>query len=171
MSPSPALNREEFEALFWSRATFNVFNGCWEWQRSRSRFGHGLMQGARLFGTTHAHRLAWVLTFGEIPMDVCVLHRCDNAPCVNPSHLYLGDRGDNARDREFRGRGGHLKRVGAANGRAKLTMADVIEIRAQYASTKRREGRTRIGQRFGITYAMVYKIASGQNWKALDGVV
>lgn len=52
----------------------------------------------------YAHRFGWTLANGEIPPGMCVLHRCDNPPCVNPTHLFLGDRRDNAIDMIAKGR-------------------------------------------------------------------
>ena len=51
-----------------------------------------------------AHRLALVLTGIEIPKGALVCHHCDNKACVNPDHLYVGDRHTNARDSVARGR-------------------------------------------------------------------
>lgn len=63
---------------------------------SRIRFG-GRMQ--------LAHRIAYQLTFGEIPGGLCVLHKCDNRPCVNTKHLFLGTYQDNSLDMYAKGRG------------------------------------------------------------------
>lgn len=52
-----------------------------------------------------AHRVAWMITNGPIPDGLCVLHRCDNPPCVNPAHLFLGTVQDNNADRDAKGRG------------------------------------------------------------------
>jgi hypothetical protein len=79
-------------------------SGCIEWQGKRNAQGYGM--------TSHkgrhmsAHRKAWFLTFGAIDGDLCVLHRCDNPPCINPKHLFLGTHADNAADRDAKGRNG-----------------------------------------------------------------
>lgn len=72
---------------------------CILWAGTRNPDGYGKR------GDNYAHRLAWEAAFGPIPPGLCVLHRCDVRPCVNPEHLFLGTKGDNARDREAKGRG------------------------------------------------------------------
>lgn len=51
------------------------------------------------------HRVAWTIVNGPIPDGLCVLHSCDNPPCVNVDHLWLGTVQDNNRDRDAKGRG------------------------------------------------------------------
>ena len=50
------------------------------------------------------HRHAWEQAYGPIPEGMCVLHRCDNPPCYNAGHLFLGSKGDNLRDMCAKGR-------------------------------------------------------------------
>lgn len=79
---------------FWTYAKQGP--GCWEWTGARAAHGYGqVWDGQRQTG---AHRMAWRLTFGKIPKGLVVCHRCDNPPCCNPSHLFLGTPSDNARD-------------------------------------------------------------------------
>jgi hypothetical protein len=80
-------------------------NGCWEWSAGRVR-RKGANYGRFAIEGTHVrtHRLAWELTHGAIPEGLWVLHRCDNPPCCNPDHLYLGTVVENVRDMHERGR-------------------------------------------------------------------
>jgi len=71
-------------------------NECWEWQGSKHRQGYGQVRiNYELF---LAHRISWILFFGDIPEGKLVLHKCNNSGCVNPYHLYLGDHSDNTAD-------------------------------------------------------------------------
>jgi hypothetical protein len=78
--------------------------GCWLWTGCVGNQGYGEMKGpARLKLATH--RVAWELYVGPVPDGKCVLHRCDIRCCVNPSHLFIGDLAENARDMWRKGRG------------------------------------------------------------------
>lgn len=117
----------------------------------------------RFAGGFHlAHRVAWTLTFGPIPDGRKVLHRCDTPLCCNPQHLFLGDDALNASDREAKGRGHHPR--GTEHGMARLSPADVEEIRTSYAAG--RATQPALGQRFGITQQAVSLIVTGKRWAA-----
>lgn len=87
-------------------------SGCWEWQGAlnpESGYGqvyvpfHLSWLRDRGRGTSSAHHVAWrLVTDGPIPNGLWILHRCDNPPCVRPSHLYVGTALQNARDRQER---------------------------------------------------------------------
>jgi hypothetical protein len=75
---------------------------CWLWMASRFAGGYG-----RIDVNKHskvAHRVAWGLVKGDIPDGLLALHRCDNPPCVNPDHLFLGTHKDNTQDALSKGR-------------------------------------------------------------------
>lgn len=117
------------EILFWSKVDIKGPDDCWEWQASVTQTGgYGQFNAARHLGHSRmAHRWAWILTQGSIPKGLYVLHHCDNRPCCNPKHLYLGTYKDNARDMVERGR--LYIRTGADNHQTKLTPEQVIMIR------------------------------------------
>ena len=88
------------DAEFWARLTPSASHpGCLEWLGRVDKGGYGAF--AR-YGQRTAHRVAYFIEHGSIPSGKLVLHRCDNPPCCNPEHLYLGDAKDNSRDRTER---------------------------------------------------------------------
>lgn len=67
--------------------------GCWRWRGATNDQGYGV------FGANEtAHRYTYELLYGTIPTKMCVCHRCDNPPCCNPDHLFLGTNSDNTLD-------------------------------------------------------------------------
>lgn len=101
------------EDRFWMKV--NKTDGCWLWTAATFAYGYGIF---RVDGRNqYAHRVAWELTNGPIPDGLSCLHRCDVPGCVNPDHLFLGTQGDNARDRNAKGRAASKK--GPLNGRWK----------------------------------------------------
>jgi hypothetical protein len=81
--------------------------GCWEFQGRTDDFGYGVIDIRKMRlgqSTISTHRLMYLAECGEIPNGLCVLHRCDNPPCCNPGHLWLGTRGENIADARAKGR-------------------------------------------------------------------
>lgn len=89
------------EQRFWEKVDKQTESGCWEWRSAIRGNGYGAFfthlidEGRKCHG---AHRYSWVMANGPIPDGLWVLHKCDNRICVNPDHLFLGDRVDNMRD-------------------------------------------------------------------------
>lgn len=99
-----ARSRRPLAERFWDHVKQGAPDECWEWQSSaKSEFGYGIFQMGRGIGTRAAHQVAWELTNGDRDGH-WVLHHCDNPPCCNPGHLYLGDAKANGRDMSERGR-------------------------------------------------------------------
>jgi hypothetical protein len=109
---------------------------CLVWVGARHPAGHGSIgvgvgSAKRKIGT---HRLMWELARGPIPDGLCVCHKCDNPPCCNVEHLFLGTVGDNNRDMFAKRRHGTGGRLGERNQNNRLTPGAVIEIRRLHAT-------------------------------------
>lgn len=95
---------------FLSKVRFSIFkDGCWEWTACRqSRNGYGRFSVGRR--TRFAHRVAWEIENGvPVPVGMDVCHRCDNARCVNPDHLFVASHKDNMHDMIQKGRHNWVK--------------------------------------------------------------
>lgn len=105
------------ETLFWSHVKKLGADGCWEWIGARTAYGYGQAWVARPMRTSvMAHRAAWAMERGPIPPGLLVLHSCDNPPCVNPAHLFLGTQSDNMLDSVSKGRHRCSRRAACAKG-------------------------------------------------------
>lgn len=113
--------------------------------------------------TTVAHRVSWEMENGPIPDGLQVCHHCDNPPCVNPEHLFLGTQKNNLDDRNRKGRA--VWSPGSRNGGAKLVEEDVLEIRRLGAA--RCETQAAIADRFGVTPSQISHILRRVSWKHL----
>ena len=81
---------------FWSKVDKKGPDECWNWIASITKSGYGKFYLNKSMGS---HRAAWILTYGDIPKDKWILHKCDNKRCCNPIHLYIGNGADNTKDR------------------------------------------------------------------------
>lgn len=158
-------------------------SGCWDWLGQRSQEGYGRL------GEVFAHRLAYEAFRGPIPPGMYVCHTCDNPPCCNPDHLFIGTNADNVRDSMSKGRWpassgrhwAHLRpelaprgerhgsrthpdRVarGERHGHARLTEAQVRLIRTPGSGSAEE-----LAARFGVTKNAVYMARNGTTWKAV----
>lgn len=112
--------------------------------------------GFWLNGKSHpAHRISWEFTNGAIPGGKKILHTCDNPPCVNPSHLFVGTHADNVADRVSKGRSA----VGERNGRSKLNEDEVKKIKT--SSLKNRE----LAKIYSVDPRTIYGIKNSLTWK------
>lgn len=79
-------------------------NGCWVHRNKPNEDGYIRLK----YASSHcymAHRLSYALYREPIYNNLSVLHSCDNPPCINPSHLFLGTQEDNMKDSGKKGRG------------------------------------------------------------------
>lgn len=155
---------------FWSKVDRQSGDGCWNWLIGRFPNGYGMFSVKPK--TLYAHRIAWVLTFGEIPEGMYVCHTCDNKRCCNPAHFFLGTAADNNRDCQEKGRVSsgekHAATVspirrarGERNGFSKLSDSDVVDIRELL---KQGLSQQSVGNKFGVSQRTVSLISRGQAW-------
>ncbi len=91
-------------------------SGCWEWTGYRNpHFNYGQFWVAKGRHIS-AHRAMWIALHGELTPEQFVCHRCDNPPCINPDHLFIGTLEDNNRDMASKGRYNHQKRTHCVHG-------------------------------------------------------
>lgn len=132
---------------------------CWLWTGYTTKYGYGQVTiGGQVLYT---HRLAWELTNGPIPDGQWALHKCDNPPCCNPAHLFLGTQTENMADAASKLR----MHNGEKHGIAKLTDVEVIEIRRLYASGD--ATLPALAKQFGVTISPIHAIVNGRTWKHL----
>lgn len=93
------------EDKFWAMITTGIDpDDCWDWIGSKSSSGYGYLSHPELGRIpVIASRMSYMIHFDD-PGELFVLHRCDNPPCVNPRHLFLGTQKDNIRDMMIKGR-------------------------------------------------------------------
>jgi hypothetical protein len=142
---------------FWARVDMSAGpDACWPWTGYLRKDGRGSVGvGDRRLQT---HRVALGSGIGLPEPAGFVLHSCDNPRCCNPAHLRVGTHADNMADMVRRGRAD--RRDGERNTRAKLTAAQVAEIRAVGRSATMRE----LAEQYGVSSWTIRDIRRGIRW-------
>lgn len=139
------------------RSRIDPSTSCKIWQGCRQHFGHGtITMGGR---NVLVHRAAWEALKGPIPNDLDCLHNCpggDNPACWNVDHLWLGTQADNNADRDRKGR--QVAPKGEQHGCAKLTVQQVLEIRADERFNYK------IATDYGVSFSQVGRIKRRDAW-------
>ena len=144
---------------FWDKVDVCDPPSCWLWTGYRIPSGYGQTHLDNR-QKVYAHRVSWSICIGPIPSGVEVLHKCDNPPCQNPGHLFLGTQADNVHDAILKGRSDHT--FGEADGHVKLTPDSARVIQDLWTS-----GYTQvyIADGFGVSPSTVAHIVHGRSWK------
>lgn len=151
---------EKFKQRFWSKVDVKGPNDCWEWQLSRNSKGYGLRSiydKHRLKNKSRlvmVHRVAYTLQYGDIPKGKIVCHTCDNPPCCNPHHLFVGTNALNQLDCRIKGRK-----------YSKLSEKDVSFIRSQYERNHTRQLARQLANIFGVHVSLIRLVARRKSWK------
>lgn len=168
------LVNSETIARFWSKVRKMKPDECWPWQASKRNKGYGAFVWADENGKVvqgRAHRFSFEIH--QHKPEKCVLHTCDNPPCVNPRHLFEGTRKDNNDDMQRKGRkvpgGTHLKangligkyERGTEHHNAKLSPLKIRQIR----ELKTRLSYSQLSSRFGIAIGHLHRIVTRKVWK------
>ena len=153
-------------ARFWSKVDVSPDNSaCWNWRGSADRYGYGRFRTpSPARNIVKAHRLAYELFYGVDLGDRHALHSCDNPRCCNPHHIRPGSHAENMTDMRSKGRrAGVGGAAGERNPNARLTAADVAEIRRRIAMGE--PGRA-IAKDFPVTESAISRIKVGGCWEA-----
>lgn len=148
------------DALFWDKVDQNTEeDACWPWTGARHQAGYGIItetiDGVQL--RHYAHKVSYEWANGELPDGQIVRHRCDNPPCVRPSHLLSGTHQDNMDDMVERGR-----HVGART----IDETDVVLIRERRAAGT---ASSIIASEYGFSEQHVNAICRGRFWPEAGG--
>lgn len=153
---------DTIEERFWKQVVIVPYdNGCWLWSGHTNQKGYGQIgRGAAGAGEIKAHALSWIIHYGRIPEGKCVLHRCDNPPCVNPNHLWIGTRLDNNRDSVSKGR----NQRGEKHRFSKFTNQDINDIRSLWPQMNQAD----LARRYNVNWSAIWKIVHKKTWKHIE---
>lgn len=148
----------------WSHVQICEPVACWPWVGTVDSCGYGRIRCGSLANNTRhyrqVHRVVWEIVHGPIPVGLCVLHHCDNPPCVNPQHLWLGTQQDNIADMVKKGRNFSFKRQrGVKNPNAKLTEQRVREIRTSNIGTYI------LARQYNVRSMTIWRVRMRKTWR------
>lgn len=160
----PVRKRISIADRFHTKYVVDAATGCWNWTGAKEEKGYGVINGGGNRGpTVRAHRYAYELFIGHIPEGdgyhgTCVCHRCDNAGCVNPEHLFIGTVAENNADMDRKGRRVNGQLRGSRHPMAKLTDENVAQILASLKPG------SALAEQYGVTASIISGIRHQKTW-------
>lgn len=139
-----------------------IYNGveCRIWNKSLDGKGYG-QSGTKKYKTRIVHRQTWIEVNGYPTSETpYVLHHCDNPPCYEIKHLFLGTQKDNMEDKVSKDRQSHCGFKGEINPNCKLTDIEIAEIRQKYRNGEYFQWQ--LGIQYGISQVHIGRIVNGQ---------
>jgi len=134
--------------------------GCWEFGGGRNKDGYGRIYIQNYASWEfQAHRVAYAFHHGRDPVRKLVCHTCDNPPCINPEHLFLGEVLDNVADMHQKSRAS--PQVGSGNANSRITEEVVLEIVGQIRAGL---NNMEIAQTLPVSHSQVSRIRRGKAW-------
>ncbi len=151
------MTKKSVLSVIFSR-TAHTDAGCIEYTKSHDKDGYGRISFKTPGKYRRVHRIVYEETFGPIQDGVMVLHKCDNPPCCNPAHLFLGTAKNNAEDREQKGRSQNVS--GDNNPMAILTDEQTMEILKHHANGI---AMVHIAKKYGVCFQTISLLIRGTN--------
>ncbi len=148
---------------FWDKVKTQGNDQCWPWTASTDLSGYGRFGFREIL--LSAHRVAWEITYGDIPFKKHVLHHCDNPRCCNPEHLFIGTHQDNMADRDKKGRGKTCVLKGEKNPNSRFKEVDIIEMRGM---VKQGYKQGDVAKKFNTAQSVISNIINYKNWKHIS---
>lgn len=155
-------HKEDLELRFWNKVQKRSEKECWEWTAKKFPDGYGKFWFNEK--SMRAHRISWMIHFGEIPNGLLVCHSCDNPACVNPNHLWLGTNQENLIDAVKKGRckGGFVGKFGENHPNTTLNQQQVDEIRILYQD--KHLPQSRLSKMFFVSQGTISHIINRKTW-------
>lgn len=147
------------ETRFWRKVAKGEDSVCWEWRGYRLRKGYGWVKTP--LGNRTASRVAAYLSglLDDLSSPLQVLHLCDNPPCCNPAHLFVGTNADNVADRVAKNRSGSKPLHGQANGASKLTDVQIKQVRGMYRFAQ--YSQSQLARMFNVQQPHISRLVNG----------